>query len=161
MEREAKALADYKKKKLKQVKEIIEEIERDLDNRIEGLVFHLGMKLKYELVKLLNKEDTTELIKAMGLKEEPIPKTKNKKQQPIYKDSYTDHKKAVIQKTLQMLDTIQNDSDIEPSSTKKKGRGRPAGSKNKPKAESSTRTRKHRGPGRPRGSIISSDEYEL
>lgn len=160
MEREAKALEDYKKKKLKQVKDLIETVEKSWETEVEKLLDRLDQELKLQTARLFNMIEMEKLLKDMGLEEEPPPKTKKKRKTKT--NTHKNHKKELIKAINDVLSTKD-----EPQFTskerkpKKRGPGRPPGSKNKPKAESSTRTRKRRGPGRPRKQpIISLQPFE-
>ena len=159
VEKEAKALADYKQKKIKALENTIKELEAFFNNHLNELFARLESKIQVEASKFFSTTELKKVMKDMDLIEEHKQKINPKRKKKLLSDFKTQTRKPVKQKisaNKEMFKIIQEylgeedrgmpeipDEVYVPNiyvpnikEQPKKKRGRPPGSKNKSKNKS-------------------------
>ena len=144
VEKEAKALADYKQKKIKALENTIKELEAFFNNHLNELFARLESKIQVEASKFFSTTELKKVMKDMDLIEEHKQKInpKRKKRKPVkQKISANKEMFKIIQEYLGEEDRGMPEIPDEfyvPNIKEqpKKKRGRPPGSKNKSKNKS-------------------------
>jgi len=149
VEKEAKALADYKQKKIKALENTIKELEAFFNNHLNELFASLESKIQVEASKFFSTTELKKVMKDMDLIEEHKQKInpKRKKRKPVkQKISANKEMFKIIQEYLgeedrgmpEIPDEVYVPNIYVPNIKEqpKKKRGRPPGSKNKSKNKS-------------------------
>lgn len=149
VEKEAKALADYKQKKIKALENTIKELEAFFNNHLNELFARLESKIQVEASKFFSTTELKKVMKDMDLIEEHKQKInpKRKKRKPVkQKISANKEMFKIIQEYLgeedrgmpEIPDEVYVPNIYVPNIKEqpKKKRGRPPGSKNKSKNKS-------------------------
>jgi len=144
VEKEAKALADYKQKKIKALENTIKELEAFFNNHLNELFARLESKIQVEASKFFSTTELKKVMKDMDLIEEHKQKInpKRKKRKPVkQKISANKEMFKIIQEYLGEEDRGMPEIPDEVyvpniKEQPKKKKGRPPGSKNKSKNKS-------------------------
>lgn len=131
IEKEAQALADYKNKKMQDIEKFIQDMDNFIDKELDNLLKKFESKAKEKMLKLLDTKELEKLAKEMGVVEEK-PKQKRGRKKKTVKDLKEVMVKEMKRKLMDLHNANDDDNYVE-IKPKRRGPGRPKGSKNKPK----------------------------